>query len=109
MSNCHAQNGRRPCKSSVSGLIWRNMFSIFTASTSTGKVVLRQDSAAARSPCALLRNLPPLYCWDEASNGAHYWARLSPSWGHDVRLISPQFVTPYVKSNKNDRNEAEAI
>ena len=29
--------------------------------------------------------------------------------GHDVRLISPQFVTPYVKSNKNDRNDAEAI
>lgn len=29
--------------------------------------------------------------------------------GHEVRLISPQFVTPYVKSNKNDRNDAEAI
>jgi transposase len=36
-------------------------------------------------------------------------AKLLSEFGHEVRLISPQFVTPYVKSNKNDRNEAEAI
>jgi len=45
----------------------------------------------------------------EASNGAHYWARILGDLGHEVRLISPQFVKPYVKSNKNDRNDAEAI
>src|SRR5215475_3830084 len=45
----------------------------------------------------------------EASNGAHYWARVLTELGRQVRLISPQFVTPYVKSNKNDRNDAEAI
>ena len=45
----------------------------------------------------------------EASNGAHYWAKTLSEFGHDVLLISPQFVTPYVKSNKNDRNDAEAI
>jgi transposase len=45
----------------------------------------------------------------EASNGAHYWTRVLTEFGHQVRLISPQFVTPYVKSNKNDRNDAEAI
>ena len=45
----------------------------------------------------------------EASNGAHFWAKAIAELGHDVRLISPQFVTPYVKSNKNDRNDAEAI
>jgi transposase len=39
----------------------------------------------------------------EASNGAHYWARLLTELGHKVRLISPQFVAPYVKSNKNAR------
>jgi len=44
-----------------------------------------------------------------ASHGAHYWARVLSDLGHEVRLISPQFVTPYVKSNKNDRNDAEAI
>ena len=45
----------------------------------------------------------------EASNGAHFWAKSLSDLGHDVRLISPQFVTPYVNSNKNDRNDAEAI
>jgi transposase len=45
----------------------------------------------------------------EASNGAHFWAKALSELGHDVRLISPQFVTPYVTSNKNDRNDAEAI
>jgi hypothetical protein len=39
----------------------------------------------------------------------HFWAKGLSDLGHDVRLISPQFVTPYVKSNKNDRNDAEAI
>jgi transposase len=55
---------------------------------------------AALSPCVVGM---------EASNGAHYWARVLADLGHEVRLISPQFVTPYVKSNKNDRNDAEAI
>jgi transposase len=45
----------------------------------------------------------------ETSNGAHYRTRVLTEFGHQVRLISPQFVTPYVKSNKNDRNDAEAI
>jgi transposase len=44
-----------------------------------------------------------------ASNGAHLWAKAISDLGHDVRLINPQFVTPYVKSNKNDRNDARAI
>ncbi|MFD1984538.1 IS110 family transposase [Mesorhizobium newzealandense] len=54
-------------------------------------------------------NLPRCLVGMEASNGAHYWARVLTELGHEVRLISPQFVTPYVKSNKNDRNDAEAI
>ena len=45
----------------------------------------------------------------EACAGAHYWARLFQSYGHEVRLIAPQFVKPYVKSNKNDAADAEAI
>jgi transposase len=54
-------------------------------------------------------NLPPCLVGMEASNGAHYWARILSEFGHDVRLISPQFVKPYVKSNKNDKNDSEAI
>lgn len=45
----------------------------------------------------------------EACTGAHHWARELQSRGFTVRLIAPQFVKPYVKSNKNDANDAEAI
>ncbi len=45
----------------------------------------------------------------EACAGAHHWARELQSRGYTVRLIPPQFVKPYVKSNKNDANDAEAI
>lgn len=45
----------------------------------------------------------------EACSGAHHWARLLQSQGYTVKLVAPQFVKPYVKSNKNDANDAEAI
>ena len=54
-------------------------------------------------------NLPPCLVGMEACGGAHYWARLLRSWGHQVKLIAPQFVKPFVKSNKNDAMDAEAI
>lgn len=54
-------------------------------------------------------DLPPCIVGMEACSGSHYWAKIFADLGHEVRLISPQFVTPYVKSNKNDRNDAEAI
>ncbi len=44
----------------------------------------------------------------EACGGAHYWARRFQAMGHEVKLMSPQFVKPYVKGNKNDANDAEA-
>ncbi len=45
----------------------------------------------------------------EACGGAHHWARELKSRGYKVKLISPQFVKPYLKSLKNDVNDAEAI
>lgn len=45
----------------------------------------------------------------EACGSAHYWARELQKLGHTVKLMAPQFVKPYVKSNKNDANDAEAI
>jgi transposase len=65
---------------------------------------LRRDAVSR-----FFANLAPCLVGMEASNGAHYWARVLTGLGHEVRLISPQFVTPYVKSNKSDRNDAEAI
>ena len=44
----------------------------------------------------------------EACGSAHYWARKLSELGHTVRLMAPQFVKPYVKTNKSDRNDAEA-
>ena len=56
-----------------------------------------------------LVTLPPCTVAMEACGSAHYWGRLLRSYGHEVRLIAPQFVKPYVKSNKNDAADAEAI
>jgi transposase len=73
-----------------------------------GKTVLRK-TLRRHAVSTFFANLPPCLIGLEASNGAHYWAKVLSAFGHHVRLISPQFVTPYVKSNKNDRNDAEAI
>lgn len=53
--------------------------------------------------------LPPTEIAMEACGGAHHWARELITLGHKVRLIPPQYVKPYVKRSKNDRNDAEAI
>ena len=56
-----------------------------------------------------MANLSPCLVGMEACGGAHYWAREFRALGHDVRLMPPQYVKPYVKTNKNDYNDAEAI
>jgi transposase len=53
--------------------------------------------------------LSPCLIGIEACSSAHYWARELQKFGHTVKLMAPQFVKPYVKSNKNDANDAEAI
>jgi len=54
-------------------------------------------------------NLQPCLVGIEACTGAHYWARLFESMGHTVKMMAPQFVKPYVRSSKNDRNDARGI
>ena len=56
-----------------------------------------------------VRALNPKVVVMEACGTAHHWARRFQSLGIEVRLISPQYVAPFVKTNKNDRNDAEAI
>ncbi len=53
--------------------------------------------------------IPPCIVAFESCSSAHHWARKLSALGHEVRLIAPQFVTPYRKGGKNDRNDAEAI
>jgi len=56
-----------------------------------------------------IAQLPPVLIGMEAWGGAHDWARRFREHGHAVKLMAPQFVKPYVKSNKNDSRDAEAI
>jgi transposase len=53
--------------------------------------------------------LPPCLVGLEACGSAHHWARQLQALGHTVKLMAPQFVKPYVKTNKNDAADAEAI
>jgi transposase len=73
-----------------------------------GKTVVRK-TLRRHAVSTFFANLPHCLIGMEASNGAHFWAKALSDLGHDVRLISPQFVTAYVKSNKNDRNDVEAV
>jgi transposase len=57
----------------------------------------------------LFASLPPALVGIEACHTAHYWGRELSKLGHEVRLMPPQFVKPYVKSQKNDAADAEAI
>jgi transposase len=73
-----------------------------------GKAVLKKQ--LKRDQMAMFfSNLPPCLIGMEACSSAHYWARKLQGFGHTVRLIAPQFVKPYVKTNKNDAADAEAI
>ena len=68
------------------------------------KKILKRDQVAA-----FFANLPACVIGMEACASAHHWARKLQGMGHTVRLIAPQFVKPYVKTNKNDAADAEAI
>lgn len=56
-----------------------------------------------------MSNVPKCLIGIEACGSAHYWARELVQLGHEVKLMAPQFVKPYVKTNKNDEADAEAI
>lgn len=58
---------------------------------------------------AYMAKLPPCLIVMEACGGAHYWARAFMAQGHQVKLIAPQYVKPFVRGNKNDYNDAQAI
>lgn len=58
---------------------------------------------------AFLAQLKPCMIGIEACLGAHYWGRTFEQMGHTVKIMAPQFVKPYVMSNKNDPNDARGI
>ena len=73
-----------------------------------GKVVLRKKLTRAKV-LEFFVNLPPCLVGLEACAGTHYWARELIKLGHTVKLMPAQYVKAYLKGNKNDGNDAEAI
>jgi transposase len=74
----------------------------------TGKILWRKR-LTRQVLMPFMAQLQPVTIGMEACGGAHYWARRFREHDHEVKLMAPQFVKPYVKSNKNDMRDAEAI
>jgi transposase len=73
-----------------------------------GRAVLKKQLKRAQM-LPFFVNLVPCKIGMEACGSAHYWARKLQALGHTVQLIPPQYVKPFVKRNKNDAADAEAI
>jgi transposase len=74
----------------------------------TGRAILKKRLKRSQV-VDFFGSIPPCMVGMEATRGAHYWARVIGSCGHDVRLIAPQFVKPFLKGQKNDASDAAAI
>ena len=73
-----------------------------------GEIVL-QKKLRRGTVLSFLSKLEPCLVGMEACASSHFWAREITALGHEVRLISPAYVKPYVKRHKNDAADAEAI
>lgn len=87
--------------------IAKSVFHVF-AVNKMGTLV-KKKQLKRKELLGFIAQLEPCRVALEACGGAHHWAREFTKLGHEVRLIAPQYVKPYVKGNKNDYNDAEAI
>jgi transposase len=85
----------------------KNWFQVHGAEVQ-GRPVLRKKLARGKL-LEFFANLPPCLVAMEACGSAHHWARELIKLGHEVRLMPPQYVKPYVKTNKHDAADAEGI
>jgi transposase len=85
----------------------KNVFQVH-GTDERGKAVLTKVLRRAQM-MPFFTQQPPCLIGMEACGSAHFWARKLTALGHTVKLMAPQFVKPYVKSNKNDARDAEAI
>jgi hypothetical protein len=95
-------------KVSIIGLdLAKNVFQAHGA-CSDGSVVFRMKISRVKL-LAFFASVPKCLVAMEACGAAHHWARQIVALGHEVRLIAPIYVKPFVKRNKNDAADAEAI
>src|SRR5262245_36006029 len=73
-----------------------------------GQIVIRRQ-LKRRFVLSFFEKLPPCLVGIEACASSHYWSRELQALGHTVRLMPPAYVNPYVKRQKNDSTDAEAI
>lgn len=85
----------------------KNIFQLHGADDS-GKAILQKRLSREKLKQFMV-NLPPCNVYMEACGSSNYWGRSFIEYGHKVKLINPKYVKPYVKRNKNDRNDAAGI
>ena len=85
----------------------KNVFQVHGVDAAGGVIVRRQLRRAQLLP--FFRKQPPCLVGMEACATAHHWARQLIEFGHEVKLMPPHYVKPYVKRSKNDAADAQAI
>src|ERR1700683_3031171 len=73
-----------------------------------GNIIIRRQ-LKRRQVIGFFQKMPPCLIGIEACASSHHWSRELQALGHDVRLMPPAYVKPYVKRQKNDMADAEAI
>src|SRR3981081_1705119 len=103
------QTGRPPMSEiSIVGLdLAKNVFQVHAVDGSGKEVLRRQLRRGAVEK--FFAQLSPCTVGIEACGSAHHWARVIGRYGHQVRLMPPAYVKPYVKRNKNDGRDSEGI
>jgi transposase len=104
----HLRKGASEMKITTIGIdLAKNVFQVHGVNE-RGAVVLRKQLKRDQV-AAFFARLEPCLVGMEACGSSHYWSRKLHELGHTVKLMAPQFVKPYVKTNKNDVADAEAI
>jgi len=101
----HRRKGLGKCRSRLLGLTWARTSAAWRALIALGVVVRRR----LRRENVLKLAMKPDIVAMEACGGAHHLGRLLRDEGFEVRLMSPEYMRPYVKAQKNDDRDAEAI
>lgn len=105
----NGKRGRVMHQHTVIGIdLAKRVFQVCIVNTRNQKVHVNK-ALKRREVLDFLRQQPTCRVFMEACGGSHYWARQIKALGHDVGLISPQFVTPFRKGHKTDVNDALAI